>query len=178
MSRYVWDNLNFMIIMLLLPNMITLHLVVLGRLNEQYWKEAEQEYLKRLTPFAKIILHELKEESFAEKDPVEFIKEKEAEKIKSTLEGVKGAFIVALDETGKEFSSVEFSEKLEQLKQSFSTLVFIVGGPLGLHASILELSQLKLSLSQLTFTHQMVRIFLLEQLYRSCMISAKKKYHY
>jgi 23S rRNA (pseudouridine1915-N3)-methyltransferase len=158
--------------------MITIHLIVLGKLKETYWKEAEKEYLKRLQPFGKIIIHEIKEESFTEKDPVEFVKAKEAEKIKSTLESIKGAFVIVLDEHSKQLSSVEFSKKLEDLQHQNSTFVFVVGGPLGLANSIIDMAELKLSLSSLTFTHQMVRVILLEQLYRACMISANRKYHY
>jgi 23S rRNA (pseudouridine1915-N3)-methyltransferase len=123
--------------------MRTIHIITLGKLKENYWQEAEAEYLKRLTSFAKITIHELKEESFTEKDPVEFVKEKEAKKLEGELDKIKDAFIIALDEKGKIFSSVEFSKKLENLQQSNSTFIFIIGGPLGLHSSILEKAHLK-----------------------------------
>lgn len=159
--------------------MQNIHIICLGKLKETYWQEAEAEYLKRLSPYFKIQIHELREESFDEKNPIEMIKEKEAKKIQEALEKIKDSFIICLDEHGKQFSSVDFNKTITQsTTQQFNNLTFIIGGPLGLHESILKLAKLKLSFSQMTFTHQMVRIFLLEQIYRSSMIVAGRKYHY
>lgn len=158
--------------------MIKIHLVFLGKLKEPYWHEAEDEYFKRLGPYFKIQIHELREESFNEKDRPEIIKQKEAEKIENTLNKIKDAFIVALDETGQQFSSVNFAQKINEVSKTNSSIVFLFGGPLGLHPSILQTANFKLSLSKMTFTHQMARIFLLEQIYRSAMITANRKYHY
>jgi 23S rRNA (pseudouridine1915-N3)-methyltransferase len=158
--------------------MLHIHIITLGKLKESYWREAEGEYLKRLKPLLKISLYELKEESFSEKDPVEIIKSREAEKLKSVLERFKNAYVVALDEQGKEFSSVELSRFVEGIKSKTGDLALVIGGPLGLHKSIRNLAQTTISLSKLTFTHQMVRIVLLEQLYRSQMIAGGRKYHY
>ena len=94
-----------------------------------------------------------------------------------TLNKIKNAHVVVLDEHGKTFSSQQFATQLQDLEQ-FHQLVFIIGGPLGLSESILKLAKLKLSLSTLTFTHQMARVFLLEQVYRAMMINMGKKYHY
>jgi len=160
--------------------MINIHLIVLGKLKESYWKEAEAEYLKRLKPYARLTIHELKEESFDDKSNTELIKEKEMEKIKDRLSKIKNGFIIALDEHGKQLSSPEFvntfnnNETMEQR----NNLTFIIGGPLGLHASILKSANLVLSLSKMTFTHQMARVFLLEQIYRAMMIKEGRKYHY
>src|SRR3989338_3695745 len=128
--------------------MINIHLIVLGKLKESYWKEAEAEYLKRLKPYARLTIHELKEESFDDKSNTELIKEKEMEKIKDRLSKIKNGFIIALDEHGKQLSSPEFvntfnnNETMEQR----NNLTFIIGGPLGLHASILKSANLVLSL--------------------------------
>ncbi len=157
--------------------MLHIDLIVLGKLKETFWQEAEAEYLKRLKPWAKITIHELKEESFSDKDNIENIKQKEAEKIMNSLNKIKNAHIVVLDEHGKNFSSKEFAVTLQGLEQ-FHQLVFIIGGPLGLHESVLKLARLKLSLSTFTFTHQMARVFLWEQIYRAMMISAGRNYHY
>lgn len=154
------------------------HLIVLGKLKETYWKEAEAEYLKRLRPLLKLTIHELKEESFGEKDSSEKIKSNEALKIKSILERIPDAFVVALDEHGQNYSSTELSERLQSWKELGQNIVLIMGGPLGLHESILQLAKSKLSLSRLTFTHQMARVILLEQLYRGCMIQVGRNYHY
>lgn len=153
---------------------MNLHLICLGKLKEGYWREAEAEYLKRLSPYYKITIHELKEESFSEKDSPEKIKQKEAEKIITVLEKIKAENVIVLDEHGKQYSSIEFSNLLSPL----TDLVFIIGGPLGLDEKILKLSKDKVSLSKLTFTHQMARVFLFEQIYRAKMIAVSKKYHY
>ena len=158
--------------------MFNIHLIVLGKLKESYWRDAEAEYLKRLSAFAKLEIHELREESFSEKDNPETIKEKEAQKIKEVVAKISNPLIVALDGAGKEFSSTEFATRLKSINEDARDLVLIIGGPLGLHSSIPEIAQLKLSLSQMTFTHQMARVFLLEQIYRSFMISANRNYHY
>jgi len=159
--------------------MFALHIITLGKLKEKYWWEAEAEYLKRLNPYFKMEIIELKEESFSEKDKPEQIKRKEAEKIKNVLEKIKGAFIIALDEHGKAFSSVQFAEQIKKITTGqTNNIIFVIGGPLGLDESILQSANLKLSLSAMTFTHQMARIFLLEQIYRAAMINAGRKYHY
>jgi len=158
--------------------MLHINLICLGKLKETFWREAEAEYLKRLGVFAKIKITELREESFGEKDNPETIKQKEAEKIlKSTPEN---SYIVILDSKGKNFSSEQLSQQLTNniTIQQFNNLTFIIGGPLGLHDSILKIAHLKLSLSSFTFTHQMARVILWEQLYRAFMISTGRKYHY
>ncbi len=159
--------------------MLSFHFIVLGKLKESYWRDAEEEYRKRLQPFAKIIIHELKEESFTEKDTPETIKASEAKKIKIEIEKIKPDYIIALDEHGTQYSSINFSTRLgnEAMNQN-SNFVFIIGGPLGLDSSILKTAHLQLSFGKFTFTHQMVRVFLLEQLYRVMMIQHNRKYHY
>lgn len=159
--------------------MLHIKLVCLGKLKENFWREAEKEYLKRLQSFAKVEIMELKEESFNEKVSSEIIKTKEAIKIKNALEKFKDAYVVVLDERGKQFSSVDFSKQLFNLAGSGkSNLIFIIGGPLGLDESILKTANLKLSFSSFTFTHQMIRVFLWEQLYRALMIANNRQYHY
>lgn len=159
--------------------MLHIKLVCLGKIKEKYWQAAEAEYLKRLSAFAKVEIIELKEESFDEKIPTQMIKEKEAKLLKNALNKYQDAFLVVLDERGKQFSSVEFSKKISDLALGGnSNFVFVIGGPLGLDESIIKMAKLKLSFSFFTFTHQMVRVFLLEQIYRAFMISAGRQYHY
>lgn len=155
---------------------MNIRILTLGKLKEAYWQAAEQEYLKRLSAFAKLEIIELKEESFAENDSPVAIKKKEAEKIFKHLS--KDDFIITLDARGKSYSSEEFSQQLTQWTTHSQHVIFIIGGPLGLDDSILARTNAKLSFSKMTFTHQMVRIFLLEQIYRGYMIAAKRKYHY
>lgn len=159
--------------------MLHINIVCLGKLKEKYWNEAQAEYLKRLSVFAKVEIVELKEESFDDKMPAQMIKEKEAQLLKNALNKIQDAFLIVLDEHGKQFSSVDFSKKLSDLSLSGnSNFVFVIGGPLGLDESILKMAKLKLSFSAFTFTHQMIRVFLLEQIYRAMMISAERHYHY
>ena len=156
--------------------MIRITLVCVGKLKEKYWKEAEAEYLKRLTPYAKIKYIELGEEPFRESDSPEKIKEKEAVKIDPYLG--ESAVIIALHEQGKEYTSVEFSKFLEANSTRGEEIIFVIGGPLGLHKSLLKKIPFHISLSQFTFPHQMVRTILLEQIYRANTLLQGKQYHY
>lgn len=159
--------------------MLHITIICLGKLKEKYWREAEAEYLKRLSPFAKVEIKELKEESFGDNYDPDEIKRLEAEKIKKALVGKADGFIIALDETGEPFSSTRFADKIKTLAGNRTVdFVFILGGPLGLNESILKISDLTLSLSSFTFTHQMARVIMLEQVYRAMMISSGRKYHY
>ncbi len=166
--------------------MIHIDLICLGKLKEKFWREGETEYLKRLSAFAKIEIKELREEAIPERvypvksgeaglPSAEFnrVKQKEAEKILSVLKKQDGLIIV-LDEHGQQFSSTAFAGKIKPAGK----MTFIIGGPLGLDESILKTANLKLSLSTMTFTHQMARVFLWEQIYRAMMINNNRKYHY
>jgi 23S rRNA (pseudouridine1915-N3)-methyltransferase len=155
--------------------MISVKIIAVGKLKEQYWNNSVNEYLKRLSPYAKIDIVELKEEAFKSENEREEIQKKEAEKILKNIQ--PDDVIITLHERGKKMTSVDLAKMLEQKSQQGNRLTFIIGGPLGLHDSVLKKSDLQLSLSTLTFPHQMVRTILLEQLYRSVMIG-KGKYHY
>lgn len=156
--------------------MMNIKILCVGKLKEIYWKDAEAEYLKRLTPYAKIKLLEIPEESFRDTDDREKIQAKEAEKIKQHLS--EGAVVIALHERGKEFLSVEFAQFLKENSTRGEEIIFVIGGPLGLHESLLKKVHFQISLSQFTFPHQMVRTILLEQLYRANTILQNKQYHY
>lgn len=151
--------------------MITL--LTVGKLKESYWHEACEEYLKRLSPYLKIKVIEIPEIPFGKNIDSQKIKKEEAEKILKYIK--EDSYVVALTYEGKKFSSEEFAKKLESWQQQ--NLIFIIGGPLGLHESLKNKANENLSLSPLTFTHQMARVILLEQIYRSVMMS-KNKYHY
>lgn len=158
--------------------MLHFHIICLGKLKEKFWLEAEGEYLKRLTAFAKVTIHELKEISFSEKDPAEFVKQKEAEKIIEELAKIPATYVWALEEKGAQFNSPELAKKLSNLSNENNSFTFILGGPLGLHPSVVNQAHATLSLSPFTFTHQMARVILLEQLYRAQMIGTGRTYHY
>lgn len=151
-------------------------LLTLGTLKDKSLQELAAEYTKRLSAFSKINIIEIKELSFSEKSSRDQIKKQEAELL---LKKIKpGSTIIALHETGKQFDSVNFAQFLEKQTVHGEHIVFIIGGPLGLHDSILEKVHVQLSLSPMTFTHQMTRVILLEQLYRANTIVKGKTYHY
>jgi 23S rRNA (pseudouridine1915-N3)-methyltransferase len=151
-----------------------INIITLGKLKESYWRDAEQEYLKRLSVFAKINIIELKEEKFDDKSNHAVIMEKEAEKIIKAIP--KDTYVIILDKEGKQSSSEELSKKITT--ENLNNLTIIIGGPLGLHDSIKNMTKETWSFSKLTFTHQMMRIILLEQIYRGFMINENRKYHY
>lgn len=156
--------------------MFNIRIICTGKIKEDYWKNAELEYLKRLSPYAKIDILEIKEESFSNQNEKETITKKEAQKILSKVP--QGATIITLHEHAKQKNSVQFSEFLENLSEQGNQLCFIIGGPLGLHDDVLQKSHHLLSFSELTFPHQMIRIILEEQLYRAVTIAKGKPYHY
>jgi 23S rRNA (pseudouridine1915-N3)-methyltransferase len=155
---------------------MNIHIICLGSLKEMYWEEAEAEYLKRMSPYAKYTITEIKEEPFRGSDNFEYIKEKEAKKIIDHIPN--NSITIALHERGRQYTSREFSFFVEERAQYGETLCFIIGGPLGLHQSVLDKTQFQVSLSSLTFPHQMVRVLLAEQLYRSITLLKGKPYHY
>lgn len=156
--------------------MLNITILVLGKLKEKYWVEAEKEYLKRLLPYTKIKIIELPEEAFSDKDNIEIIKKKEANKIQKNIPN--NSFVISLHERGTELTSTQLANFLEENSTRGENLVFIIGGPRGLHSDILNSAHKQISLSQLTFPHQMVRTILLEQIYRSVTIMQGKNYHY
>lgn len=156
--------------------MFNIHIIAVGKFKEKYWGEACAEYLKRLKPYAKITLTELTEEPFRGQADYVRSKQKEAEKILKLLR--VGEIVVALHETGKEYTSIELAHFLATNSERGQSLIMIIGGPLGLDTSILQRANFQLSLSRLTLTHQMIRPLLLEQIYRAATIIQGKQYHY
>ncbi|MBT3418926.1 MAG: 23S rRNA (pseudouridine(1915)-N(3))-methyltransferase RlmH [Candidatus Magasanikbacteria bacterium] len=156
--------------------MMYITLLVTGKLKEAHWRKAEEEYLKRLMPYTKITIKELKEESFKNLGEKKKIMTLEAKRITKNIP--KNDTVIVLHETGKQYTSIELAAFLKKQTTSGEHLTFIIGGPLGLDESILKSSQHQLSLSSLTFPHQMVRTILLEQIYRGVTITKGKQYHY
>lgn len=157
--------------------MLSLKIISVGKLKEAYWRSAQEEYLKRLQAFVKIDILELKEEAFSQKDNFAIIKQKEAKKILEKIPA--NSFIVALDKGGMKVNSKELAEYLEKLQNTqISNITVVIGGPLGLDESVKQRANALVSLSAMTFTHQMSRIILLEQLYRAFMINENRPYHY
>ena len=158
--------------------MLHINVICVGKLKEQYLKEACLEYKKRLSKYCLIDIIELADEKIPDKlnDKLSIeIKERECKKILSNIK--KDNYIISLDLKGKQFSSEEFSHKLETISFINSSITFIIGGSLGLTNSVLEQSNELVCFSKMTFPHQLIRVFLLEQIYRAFKISNNESYH-
>lgn len=155
--------------------MLKIKIIALGKFKEQAYADLEKEFLKRLSPFAKIKLLELPEVGYGKNFDVEKIKIQEAEKIIRQLpaDGV----VILLEEKGTLRNSQDFANFLQRLGGLGKELVFVIGSGVGLHSSLHQYSNYSLSLSPLTFPHNMARVILEEQIYRACTILAGKDYH-
>lgn len=154
-----------------------LHVVFIGRTVGKLYREAIEDYAQRLAHYLPFSIEELPDLKGIGKMSENEEKEREADQVFSTLK--PGDVLVLLDENGKEFSSRQFSAYIEQKMHSVSRrLVFLIGGPYGFSQRIHDAAQGKISLSKMTFSHQMVRLFLVEQLYRACTIMRGEPYHH
>ena len=153
--------------------MLTINVICVGKLKEKYLKDAIAEYSKRLSKYCK-----LSDEKVPDKinESIENeIKEKECKKIIAHIP--KNSYVMALDLTGKQYTSEEFSEKIENVAMEKSNLTFIIGGTLGMNNELLNMCDSKICFSKMTFPHQLIRVFLLEQIFRGFKISHKETYH-
>lgn len=148
-------------------------IVALGKLKDA-WREIAEMYITRLGPYLPIKIVEVAEVPFGKNDDPERIKKQEAGLLIKYLK--PDAHIIVLHPAGKTPDTQKFAEVLEGWRRK-REIIFLIGGPHGLHESILEKADEQLSLSPLTFTHQMTRAILLEQLYR-CVMREKGKYDY
>ena len=159
--------------------MMKIKVYCIGKLKEKYFVDAQNEYLKRLERFAKVEIVEINDlpipVNSSEKEE-EILKDKEFESLAQKLD--KNSYVIALDLHGKQYDSVKFSEKIDSLMtNSITNISFIIGGSLGWSKKMNEIAKDKLKLSEMTFTHQMTRIILLEQVYRSFKILKNETYH-
>lgn len=154
-------------------------IVCVGKLKEKYWREAAAEYLKRLGSFAKMEIVEVAEERVQDNPApgeIEKVKEKEGERILKCLSS--SYFVLPLVIEGKMLSSEELACQLDKLGLAGkSQLAFIIGGSYGLSQEVINRGDLQLSFSPLTFPHQMMRVILLEQIYRAFKIIRGEPYH-
>jgi len=153
-------------------------IVCVGKLKEKYLIDAIKEYSKRLSKYTQLEIIELPDEkapdSLSDKD-IEIIKDIEGKKIMSKL---KDSFVISLAIEGTFLSSEEFAEKIEDIKTYHnSNITFIIGGSNGLSKEVLNSSNFLLSFSKMTFPHQLMRLILLEQIYRSFRINNNQPYH-
>ncbi len=149
-------------------------IVAFGKVKEVHYSAAVAEYLKRLKPYAKVEVVELKAESFAD-DNHDRVKRIEAERLREFLSGRKQAEVILLDERGREYASTELSEFWQKTDKE---MILAIGGSLGFAPEILAEYKHHLALSRLTLPHELVRVVLAEQLYRAATIAIGKTYHY
>lgn len=147
-------------------------IITVGSIKEQYLKDAIEEYTKRIKKYTNIDLIEVKDEGLVEEQKSILL---EAEKIKKHLS--PRDYIITLEIEGKEYSSPEFAEKINQIQIENSNIVFIIGGSYGLSQELKQLSKMHLSFSKMTFPHQLFRVLLLEQIYRAFKILNNESYH-
>lgn len=154
-------------------------LITVGKIKEKYFTDAIAEYAKRLSRYCKLEIVEVADEKTpdnASEGLENQIKEKEGERILSKVP--EGAYVVALAIDGKQLSSEELADKMEKWNvNGVSHLVFIIGGSLGLTQKVLNRADYSLSFSKMTFPHQLMRVILLEQIYRSFRIRNHEPYH-
>lgn len=154
-----------------------LHVILTGKTTGKLFQEAIADYTKRLTHYVPFTIEELPDLKNTKSLNEEQQKEREADMLFEKLQ--QGDVLVLLDEKGKEFTSREFSAYLEQKLQTVNKrLVFLIGGPYGFSQRVYDAAQGKISLSKMTFSHQMVRLFLVEQIYRSFTIIKGEPYHH
>ena len=146
-------------------------IICVGKIKEKFYTDAVNEYLKRLSKYTKIDLIEVKDENFD--DVKTLIKERD-----SILKYINDKdYIITLEIDGNELDSVSLSNHISTLEAKYSNITFIIGGSIGIHDDIKKMSNYKLSFSKMTFPHQLFRVMLLEQLYRSYKIINNETYH-
>ena len=154
---------------------MNISIICVGKLKEAFWKDAAGEYIKRLGRFGKVSITELAE---SKTDDVSEESSRICQKLAEIGHGGSASFIFALDIGGKSYSSEAFAEKINNLGISgISNLIFVIGGSNGYDDSVRALANERISFSDFTFPHQLMRVILLEQIYRSFKINANEKYH-
>jgi len=160
-------------------SVMNITIIAVGKLKEKYWRDAVSEYSKRLGAYCGLKIIELKESPLPanpSKADEEAVKKAEGTDILSRIS--KGDYVISLEIKGKPLDSEGLASKIEQLGvDGKSSVVFIIGGSLGLDKAVSERSDFRLSFSAMTFPHQMMRVILLEQVYRSFKIIRKETYH-
>lgn len=153
--------------------------ICIGKLKEKYWTDAVNEYSKRLSRFCDLEITELKESKLPDKASEAQEQAVIEEEGKTILKHVKdGSYVISLEILGKNLTSVELAEKMEELPlMGKSHVTFIIGGSLGLSKDVSKRADFKLSFSKMTFPHQMMRVILLEQVYRAFKINKNEAYH-
>ena len=160
--------------------MLNINIICVGKIKENYLKEAIAEYSKRLSKYCNLKFIELEDEKLPaklyENNLIE-TKQKECKKIIVNIK--KDSYVICLDLKGKELTSEEFSKKIDNIATNYnSTITFVIGGTLGLTEEVLKMSNEKICFSKMTFPHQLIRLFLTEQIFRAFKIMKNETYHW
>lgn len=152
-------------------------LLVIGKTDASYFSEAINEYKNRLTHYIPFDLDIIPDIKNTKNLTIEQQKQKEGELILKNIQA--GDYLVLLDDKGKEYTSMQFSSYIEKKTHTVTKrLIFVIGGPYGFSDSVYEKANEKLTLSRMTFSHQMVRLIFVEQLYRAMTILNNEPYHH
>lgn len=154
-------------------------IVCIGKLKERYWTEGVEEYCKRLSKYCDLNILQLKETRLPDKASAADEEKVIYEEGQTILKNIKDtAYVVTLEIKGKALSSEELAKKINTLSlEGKSEIVFVIGGSLGLSQEVSRRADYKLSFSKMTFPHQMMRVILLEQIYRAFKINKNEAYH-
>jgi 23S rRNA (pseudouridine1915-N3)-methyltransferase len=156
---------------------MNIKLIAIGKTDNKNLQTLIEEYTKRLSFYVKFDLEIISDIKNVKNLSEAQQKEKEGELILSKITPTDN--LILLDENGKTFSSIKFSEFLQKkMNAGIKTLVFVIGGPYGFSETVYQKANGKVSLSEMTFSHQMVRLFVIEQLYRGCTILKNEPYHH
>ncbi len=147
-------------------------IIVVGSIKEKYLKDAIDEYKKRISKYTNIEIIEVKDEGLVEETKAIKLEEEKINKHISEKD-----YVVTLEIEGKQFTSIEFAEKINSIMIENSNLTFIIGGSYGLSNTLKNRAKLHLSFSKMTFPHQLFRVLLLEQIYRAYKINNNESYH-
>lgn len=155
---------------------MNIKIIAVGKIKEAYIKDAIKEYEKRLSPYCNFSIVEVCAEQILDENLYEQYKKSEAEKILKYIKS--NSFIITLEINAKMLSSEEFALKIKEIENTgINDLIFIIGGANGLSKSISDIANFKLSFSKMTFTHQLIRLILTEQIYRAFKINSNEPYH-
>lgn len=158
---------------------MNIKIITVGKIKEKFYRDAILEYSKRLSSYCKLNIIEVNDEMTKENasvNEVDIVLRKEGERILKSINN--NEYIIALAINGKKLDSIEFANKINDLGiHSNSNICFIIGGSLGLSDDVLKKANMKLSFSDMTFPHQLMRVILLEQIYRAFRINNNEPYH-
>lgn len=162
--------------------MMNIKIMCVGKIKDKHLSSLISEYQKRISKYAKLEIIEVEDEKISQNLSdldIKNIKQKECNKIIEKINKINKPYIIALDLKGKNLSSIGFSQKLQNISvNGFSTIIFLIGGSLGISEELLNKCNDKLCFSALTFPHQLIRLFLCEQIFRAFKIINNETYHH